>query len=78
MPRNTNTQYYANKGPSHGVSPVRNAVEQPRPGLNEQYAHEYRSMSPVQERKKSVPDVRANFTNAQGSQGSWQNTPYKM
>jgi hypothetical protein len=80
MPRNTNTQYYSNTDQRRDVSPARNAAEQPRPGLNEEYAHEYRSVSPVLvlKKKKSVPDLRANFANTEDSPGSWKTTPYKM
>jgi hypothetical protein len=80
MPRNINTRYHSDTDPCRDVSPVHNAAEQPRPGLNEQYVHEYRSVSPVLvlKKKKSMQDLRANFANAQSSPGSWQNTLYKM
>jgi hypothetical protein len=85
MPRKTDTQYYANTDPRRAVSPARNAAEQPRPGPNAQYAHEYRCVSPLlvkkkkkQQRKKSEPDLRANFANTEDAPGSWVTTPYKM
>jgi hypothetical protein len=84
MPRKTDTRYYANTDPRRAVSPARNAAEQPRPGTNAQYAHEYRCVSPLlvkkkqKQKTKSEPDLRANFANTEDAPGSWVTTPYKM
>ena len=81
MPRSTNN-YYANQ--NRGVSPPRDAREQPRPGshIYQQYQNDYRSVSPMQEdpkaqpkKKSSIPQMIANMVDGPGQ---WALPPKKM